>query len=246
MNIDEEFKTITTLIDESTPSSIRTAFEQLNDEYYKYTHATSNSAKSVYHDNIVDLIYHFYEVSRIHEQVLVAQSTNIESYDSLMNTIEAREGFTNMGAEEVHRMLERVHVDSQLRNPNNYMHQFFVDTLGWWFENNDVINLVRKNSLRYGEGAYLDSLAEQYGLRRNEGESDDDLRIRIKESILEKFTTPTVRSSGVIFFTYNEAPHELLTSHNTYLKNDYLCYASLELENYWNDKYICWWDITWL
>lgn len=246
MNIDEEFKNIEASITEQTPSSVRTAFEQLNDEYYNYTHASDDISKSVYHDNIVDLIYHFYEVSKIHEQVLVAQSTDIESYESLMNKIEAQEGFTNMGDEEVHRMLERVHVDSQLRNPNNYMHQFFVDTLGWWFEENDVISLIRKNSLRYGESAYLDQLAWQYGLTRKESESDDELRIRIKEKILEKFTTPTVRNSGVTFFTHNDFPHELLTSHNTYLKNKYLCYANDELENYWNDKYICWWDITWL
>ena len=229
-----------------TPLDLVELIDDMNEINDKYNYERNPQVKEAYLKKFNYFIDKYYSIQEMMDNVSEIVSSDIPDYSKISKVNTLSEDYNPMGRLLVHEMLNKVHMKSQLRNPENEMHKFFYETLGWWFNNYDVIENLRDFSLKYASEEYLECIAEQYGLTRNDGETDDELRERILSHIKEKFTKPTVRASGVTFFTRVNHPHEQLTSHNTYLSNAYQCYAPRSLEEYWENKYICWREIEWL
>lgn len=137
---------------------------------------------------------------------------------------------------------------SKLQNKNNAFRQVLDKTIGAWFEANpDVYEEVFLTS---ATGGWLDAHGRDYGVSRKLGESDDDYRERI---IFEKLEYLTVRNLmeiyGLELFVYVsgfDVDDNTLTSDNPYLSDRYMAFASNELQNILNKKFIIEDMIEWL
>lgn len=229
-----------------TPIDLVNLLDLIIDVNDDYNSERNPKLKPVHLTTLNELIDRYYNIQSIINHVRENTATDIPNYANLVKDLNPTENFKPIGDYLVHELLDKVHMKSELRNPENTMHIFFHETLGWWFNNHDVIQSLMGFSLKYASGGYLDEIAWQFGLTRYNGETDDELRARIMAFMKEKFTTPTVKRSGVTFFTDVPDPHQYMTSKNTYLSNDYLCETSKDIAEYWNNRYICWRDIIWL
>jgi len=145
----------------------------------------------------------------------------------------------------IEEILERVHLRSGLRQHDNEVHQILVETLGWYFNEIDAIEMLRSYFLKNASDYVLDEFAYQYGLLREEGESDESLRHRILALLKESFNVNDIKATGVDLFTYVENPYTQLTSKNTYLSRKYLAHGTDLMMDYWDKRYITWRDIVW-
>lgn len=232
-----------------TPSDHRSLIKLMEQENNKYLAESNPTRKNVYLENLNTYMDTYENIANIKVNLQKEAVKDTPSYDSYLNDelIGNDENPSLNNRALVEEMLERVNLESALRNPDNIVHQIFRDTIGWWFDNNDVITSIRSFNLRFAEGSYLDEIAWQYGLSRKEDESDEDLRKRILARFQEYYTIKHVQNSDVTFFTKVMGnPYQYLTSPNTYLRNDYFGYSDYEIENYWYHRYITWRDIIWL
>lgn len=145
----------------------------------------------------------------------------------------------------IEEVMERVHMQSGLRRHDNEVHNIFRETLGWYFNELDSVEQVRSFLLKNATGAYLDEYAYQYGLARNDNETDDELRARIYAHKKELFKVSDVKSTSVDLFTYVDNPYTQMTSKNTYLSHKYLAHANKNVEDYWFNRYITWREVEW-
>lgn len=231
-----------------TPSDHRELIRLMEQEHDKYNAETDPSKREIYLENLDNYMNIYEDIANIKVNLRKEAVKDAPDYESYFDNVKLSEDNENIEDRAiVEEMLERVNLESALRNHNNKVHQIFRDTVGWWFDNNDIITNLRQFNLRFAKEEYLDEIAWQYGLSRKKDESDDDLRKRIMVRFQELFKVENVQNSGVKFFTKVMGnPYQYLTSTNTYLRNDYFCYSDYETENYWNHRYITWRDIIWL
>lgn len=231
----------------SPPSDLDKIIEKLELNFAKYNNSSSAESQQYYLEIIDSYLTRYAEIKYILDNVLANTSTVVPDYETLLQPFrdEDSEEDTNiplMGEE----LLSLIHRESGLKQKSNYLHQLYVELYGHWLDSWNSVDQIRKFMLRFAENEWLDEWAYQYGLLRNEDETDDELRNRIIRKITELFTTLLVKQNNVTFFTCVNDPQIQLTSHNTYLTNDYLCYAPEQTEEYYNSTYITWRDIIWL
>lgn len=233
---------------EDTPDDLRELVQLMQQKFRLIDRSRNPKDQENYLNEINDLIREYNDKAGIYEKVISNTASRIPDYRTLLHGIDDEEKVippTEYGISGEY-MLEQVHKLSELRRPDNELHMLFVELIGRWIDEYDVVENLRKYNLKNATKEVLDLWGYQYGIYRNEEESDDDYRQRIINKLLELFTIPYVLANGVTFFTCVSDPHTRLTSKNTYLTNDYLCYASNDIEEYFNDNYICWRDIIWL
>lgn len=240
-----------------TPEVHVKLIEDIQLEHDKYLKALTDEEKEEHLNNILYDFEKYDEYSEILENMELAAVKETPQYtldyladDEEYDVIEGENGAKFKPMVErasVEEMLERVNIESALRQHSNPVHQIFRDTIGWWMDNNDVIVKLRELSIRFAKSEYLDQLAYQFGLTRKKDETDDDLRKRIMLHLQELYKVSNLRNSNVKFFSRTPSnPYTCMTSRNTFLTNRYFCYADDETENYWYNNYITWRDIIWL
>lgn len=233
---------------ERTPDDLRELIQLMQQKFRLVERTTVPSEQSKYLNEIEDLVQEYMDKSEIYEQVTRNTATTIPDYNALLYGVNDEEKKLPPNEYGIvgEYMLEQVHRLSELRRTDNELHMLFVELIGRWFEELDVVEDIRKYTLKNAVREVLDLWGYQYGIYRTEEEDDESLRQRIINKILELFTVPYVLANGVTFFTCVNDPLVQMTSHNTYLTNDYLCYAPNAIEEYFDDTYICWRDIIWL
>lgn len=233
---------------ERTPDDLRELIQLMQQKFRLVDRTTVPSEQNKYLLEIEDLVQEYMDKSEIYEEVTRNTASTIPDYNALLYGVTDEEKKlppTEYGIAGEY-MLEQVHRLSELRRPDNELHMLFVELIGRWIDELDVVEQIRQYDLKNAVKEALDLWGYQYGIYRNDEEEDEELRQRIINKILELFTVPYVLANGVTFFTCVNDPQTQLTSHNTYLTNDYLCYAPIPLEEYFDKTYICWRDIIWL
>lgn len=82
-------------------------------------------------------------------------------------------------------MFDRLSENSALKNPKNNGRKVIDNTVGEWIDNRDFGRLHDNMFLNTATGEFLNLFGKDYGIIRNEGESDDDYRERIVFEKLE-------------------------------------------------------------
>ena len=238
-----EFNTYVENSDEYTANDLTDILHEIRTRFTKYDRTRNEG----YLEQIEELLQRYRNIANIITNVERNTSAIIPDYGTLFGYHDEEgipEDVKGVMGESV---LEKLHRESGLRDKNNYLHVLFVETFGAWMDERDIVADIRQYSLKFAKGVILDLYGYQYGVyRKSDDEDDDDYRQRIIQHINERFTTPIVKSNNVMFFTCVSNPLTQLTSKNTYLTNDYLCYAPDDIEAYYNDNYITWRDIIWL
>lgn len=233
---------------ENTPDDLRELILLIKQKFTLLDKTLDTDKQQEYLSDIEDLLEEYRSINSIYDKVISNTASKIPDYDSLLFDFddEDKKRPNDVYGISGEYMLEQVHRFSELRRKDNEIHQLFVELIGRWIDEYDVVENLRKYSLKNATKEVLDLWGYQYGIYRKDEESDDDLRQRIISKILGRFTTPYVLENDVIFFTCVGNPHDQLTSKNTYLTNDYLCYARNDIEEYFDKNYITWRDIIWL
>ena len=183
------------------------------------------------------------ELQDIYDKLNVAATTHPLDYSSYIDFDEDVPDKNDRTL--IEEILERVHLNSGIRKHENEVHQILVETIGWYFNEFDVIETLRSYFLKNASSEILDEYAYQYGLVRDDGETDDSLRNRILAYMKETYTVQDVEESGIELFTFVDNPYTQLTSKNTYLSRKYLAHGDETMMNYWDSRYITWRDIVW-
>ena len=173
-----------------TPLDLVELLDLIIDVNDDYNSERNPKLKPVHLATLNELIDRYYNIQSIINHVRENTATDIPNYANLVKDLNPTENFKPIGDYLVHELLDKVHMKSELRNPENIMHIFFHETLGWWFNNHDVIQSLMGFSLKYASGEYLDEIAWQFGLTRYNGETDDEL--------IQAFIN-TVYSCSIIF-----------------------------------------------
>ena len=233
---------------DDTPDDLQELLVLIKNNFTLLGKTLDINKQNEYLNIINDLIEEYKQKSEIYNHVISNTASKIPDYSKLLDGVMDDEKVIppNMYGISGDEMLEQVHRFSELRSPSNEIHQLFVELIGRWIDEYDVVENIRKYSLKYATQEVLDLWGYQYGIYRKENENDDDFRQRIINKQLELFTVPYTLENGVTIFTCVSNPHDRLTSHNPYLTNDYLCYARNDIEEYFDKTYICWRDIIWL
>lgn len=245
--LNDAFKKLYSQKNPETPEDLVKILEELELTFSEYKLAKTTEEKDIKLQLIEELFVRYANIKNIIDNV--SSSVTPYAVDDLFVGLEGSEEkkipVNEYGISGEH-ILERLHRESGLRRKDNYIHKLFVELIGRWIDEWDSVEEIRKFNLKYATGLWLDELASNYGIVRENGQTDDELRERILQKKTERFTTPSVKSHNVTFFSCVRNPKTQLTSKNTYLTNDYLCYADYPTEEYYEDTYVCWRDIRWL
>ena len=233
-----------------TPSDLIDVVEKIRTEYERYNTSTSDKEKNEALSKIDIYMQEYDDLEWIFDNLKKNAATDVPKYEIKDYDYEdSQHPDIPIGDVIVDDMLEKVHVESSLRRHDNIMHQIIHETIGWWYDHyNSVLN-VRQLILKNASGDYLDELASQYGFYRKDGETDDELKERIRKHMLEVFRKDFICNQAnlkIFTKTGHGNPNENLTSTNTFLTNDYYIKGSDEDVEYWSNKYLTWRDIIWL
>ena len=245
-DLKEKFRELNKHRTVDTPKDLTDILDEIEKSFSQYVYTSDSNKKEEILDYIGDLLQRYENIKNIIYNV----SANVTPYsiDELILNQDNEEYVIPKSQYGVsgEYILEKLHRESGLRRKDNTIHKLFVELIGRWLDEWDTVDQVRKYSLRFATGSWLDELASNYGLYRFEDETDDELKERLLKKKSERFTTPTLKAHGVTFFSCVKDPKIQLTSKNTYLTNDYLCYADNVTEEYYETTYVCWRDIIWL
>lgn len=244
----DEYASFVHMENEDTPDDLRELVQLMQQKFRLIDRSRKASEQEQYLYEVQDLIQEYKDKAEIYEKVISNTASKIPDYDTLLDGVidEEKKLPPNQYGISGEYMLEQVHRFSELRRRDNELHMLFVELIGRWIDEYDVVENIRKYSLKNATAEVLDLWGFQYGVYRVENETDDHFRQRIVNKMLERFTVPYAKSSGINFFTCVGNPHCQLTSKNTYLSNDYLCQAPNWVAEYFDKHYITWRDIVWL
>ena len=76
-------------------------------------------------------------------------------------------------------IINRLHPESELHNPDNPARKIIENTIGAWLDNFDYTKVWEGLFLQTAEGPYLDLHGNDYNVLRKLNESDEDYRKRI-------------------------------------------------------------------
>lgn len=121
---------------------------------------------------------------------------------------------------------ERLHEESMLHYPNNKLREILQSFLNGILNDvyEDSFDLMKQSFLVTMNGKYLDIKAEEYGLKRKENESDDELRQRIFNATSTYLSVNFIKLQKTLIYTkkhLNDSIREKMSSNNPYLNNEY-------------------------
>lgn len=140
-------------------------------------------------------------------------------------------------------ILERLN-NPNLKSSNNQGHKVIDGTICEYLEhyNNHFLDLW----LCTAKGDYLDVFGEVYGVIRQDDESDNDYRSRIKTDISMVESSSDIRTVGVDLYVKTSNFTGKWTSDNLYLGHEeYFAVSDETTEDYVKNKFITE-DITWV
>lgn len=243
-DLKEKFRELNRQRNTETPQDLIEILDDIELLFSKYNYTSNSQEKENYLNDIEEQLQRYDNIKKIIYHI-GASVTPYNADDLLISEEESLIPKSQYGISGEY-ILEKLHRESGLRRKDNTIHKLFVELIGRWLDEWDTVEKVRQYSFRFATGEWLNILASEYGLTRLEDETDDEFRKRLLQKCAEKFTTPTLKSNDVLFFTCVKNPKTQLTSKNTYLTNDYLCYADDLTEEYYDSTYVCWRDIRWL
>lgn len=226
-----------------TQSNLHDTYELILDSFEDYERAYTDEDKQTALELVDTYINQYEEIKEIYNRLDEAATSNPIDYNNLLDFDEEAPNANNRSIME--EVLERVHMDSGLRQHDNEVHNILLETIGWYFNEIDTVNMLRSFFLKNAEGVVLDEFAYQYGISRNVDEDDITFRNRITAHMKELYRVRDVLESGVKLFTKVDNPYTQLTSTNTYLSHEYLAHADSIVQDYFMKRYIWWHDITW-
>lgn len=229
--------------DDITEADLFDNYTLIIDAFNDYESEIDDSEKEQIWSLINSYIDKYEELEEIYDKLEYAATSHPIDYTSYIDFDEENPNPNDRSF--IEEILERVHIRSDLRKHENEVHQILVETLGWYFNEIDSVEMLRSFLLKNAKDEILDEYAYQYGLLRVTGESDESLRYRILAHMKESYKVPEVKQSGIDLFTYVDNPYTQLTSKNTYLSRKYLAHGDETMMNYWDKKYITWRDIVW-
>lgn len=245
-DLKEKFKELYRQKGINTPKDLCDILDEIELCLSKYVYSDDKEVKEQLLTEVSDLLQRYENI----ENILNNVSASITPYssDNLLFDLDNDEQVIPKSQYGISGefILEKLHRESGLRDKSNTIHQLFVELIGRWIDEWDTVDRVRQFNLKFATGLWLDELSSNFGIYRLDNETDDELRERVLRKRNEIFTTPALKSHGVTFFTCVKNPKTQLTSKNTYLTNDYLCYADDITEEYYENTYVCWRDILWL
>ena len=137
-------------------------------------------------------------------------------------------------------IFENLALRSQLNNPNNQLRKVLDNTLGAWFDENgyNVFNFF----INTATGKYLDLFGSDYGVYRQNDESDEDYRIRIVQEKLEHLTPFYLKKLyGLQLYQYISkfnVNNNTLTTDNEYIGDLKMAEASQDIQIILNKKFL--------
>lgn len=121
---------------------------------------------------------------------------------------------------------ERLHEESNLHYPNNniklILETYLNGILNKFYE--ESIDLLKNSFLLTMTGKHLDLKGEEYGIKRDVDESDDEYRQRLFNVVLEYLSVNFIKMQKTLVFTKKSVDdniREKMTSNNPYLNNEY-------------------------
>lgn len=245
-DLKEKFKELSKQRSVNTPKDLCDILDEIELCFSKYIYTDYKVEKEQLLEDISDLLQRYKNIENIIENV--SASITPYSSDNLLFDVDNDEQVIPKSQYGISGefILEKLHRESGLRDKSNTIHQLFVELIGRWIDEWDTVEQVRRFNLKFATGLWLDELASNFGIYRLTDETDEELKKRILRKRYERFTTPSLKANDVTFFTCVKNPKTQLTSKNTYLTNDYLCYATTDIEEYYENTYVCWRDILWL
>lgn len=148
-------------------------------------------------------------------------------------------------------IINRLSLNSELRNPDNPMHKIINNGLGELLDSIDFSVLFEGLFVESATGKYLDLHGKDYNIRRNDGESDEHYRKRIIYESLGRLTVDYLREVyDLQLYTYVEdydPANNQLTSDNQYRGYDgFMTIADDEIKNILNKKFVLNEALEWL
>ena len=148
-------------------------------------------------------------------------------------------------------IVERLHVNSVLRDENHPTRKLLDYTIGAWLDDYSVTDLFENIFLESATGKWLDVHGKQYGVTRQEDESDDNYRQRIIYEGLDRLNSNYLCDIyGLTLYVYVSSynpSNNTLTSDNEYMnKEGFMSIADDETKAIINSKFILDGGITWL
>lgn len=149
-------------------------------------------------------------------------------------------------------IVEKLHKNSVLRDPNHPMRKIIDYTVGAWLDEYSVTDLFENMFLESATGKWLDLHGKQYGVTRQLDESDEDYRKRITYESLNRLTLDyLVNMFDVEVYTaqadLTDLEKNILVSDNPYISdNGFMCVASSEVKEAVNRKFVLDEEITWV
>lgn len=154
-------------------------------------------------------------------------------------------------------LIERLPLQSELRNEDNPMRKILLNTIGEWLERYNVDEWFKQHFLNEATGKYLDLHGKQFNIKRKENEDDEKYRERIKYIIIGHLTIPYLKNIyNIKIFNKPENytdGYTLLSDNEYYLESGnnidimgYYGMAEEEIKELLNKKFIINSGITWL
>ena len=139
---------------------------------------------------------------------------------------------------------------NSLKNTNNELRQVLDNSAGAWFDNRNIQDFYENLYFQSATGKWLDLHGQDYGVTRQEDETDDDYRQRIIQDVLEHLTPAYLMEMfdlPVYSYVADYDPTDnILTSDNPYLnKQGYMATAPEETQDFIGNKFVLGEGLTW-
>ena len=139
-------------------------------------------------------------------------------------------------------------INSEIQSADNDFRKVLDKSLGEYMDAHD--DVLDELFLDSATGGWLDAFGKDYGVSRKIDEDDESYRQRIIFEKLEYLTAHNLQTIyGLTLYTniddYDASTNQL-TSDNPYISNNYMSYASDDLKQILNKKFIIGDGIQWL
>ena len=145
-------------------------------------------------------------------------------------------------------LVDMLPVSSAIQNPANDFRKVLDKTVGEYMDNQD--DIFDELFLTSATGGWLDAFGKDFGVSRKLDEDDEAYRQRIIFEKLEYLTARNLQTIyDILLYAYvpnYNIPNNQLTSDNPYISDKYMSYASEELQNILNKKFVLGDEIEWL
>ena len=147
-------------------------------------------------------------------------------------------------------IINRLHPNSGLQDPDNAMRKLLDYGLGGWLDNFDDSPLAEEVFLESATGKWLDVHGRQFNIPRKLEETDEEYRQRIVYESLGQITSSFLNNVyGIALYCYVEdfsIEDNTLTSDNAYACSNHMAIVDDDMQAILDKKYVIGSELTYI